>query len=179
MGSLMRSNDKRRLIYKHILEYPGVSFQLLKGLFIMTEGNLRYHLNVLETEKKVRSKLMKRGRCYYPFDMTEMIKFKGVDPSNLSRNQARIITLLRDQGPLTRKEILTSINIERKELTGEIRKLKMNGLVLQEIQNGVKRYLFVTDEVLKRRIFRLLMVKLATRQIDEETFLALEEELLT
>lgn len=91
----MRTDDTRDLIYRHILEYPGVSFQLLKGIFRMSEGNLRYHLNVLESREKVRSKMVKKNRCYYPYDMREMFRFRGVDHSSLSRNQSRILTLLR------------------------------------------------------------------------------------
>ena len=177
MGWLMRTNEIRNMLHKHILDYPGVSFQLLKGVFNMSEGNLRYHLNMLEKEEKVRSKIVERERCFFPYDLRDMLGSKGIDPDSLSREESRILRLLRSRKLLSFKELVEGTGLSRKEVSSALRSLKRNSLIVSNSVGDMKIYQLATRKVLAKRMERILLIKLARGEIDEDTFLMLEKEL--
>ena len=63
----------RKMIYNLIVARPGATYNFIKRTFDLTDGTLRYHLNYLERNDKLRSKLEQRNKCYYP---VERIGFK-------------------------------------------------------------------------------------------------------
>ena len=65
-GDVALDNKLRKIIYNHILAYPGESYNRLKNIFELTDGALRYHLGYLEKNRKISSDLAKGTRCYYP-----------------------------------------------------------------------------------------------------------------
>ena len=66
MGGYALEHNTRKMIINHILAYPGVSFGTIKKVLNIPPGTLRYHLNYLESKKKIKSSLTGNNRCYYP-----------------------------------------------------------------------------------------------------------------
>ena len=79
-GDKVLENKIRRMIYNLIVNYPGVPFNKLIDIFELTESNLRYHLNYLEKNDKIKSGLEGGMRYYYPNPST--VKLIG-KPQNI------------------------------------------------------------------------------------------------
>lgn len=169
--------ETRQILLRHIIEHPGISFNLLMSVFKMSEGNLRYHLNVLERERSVRSKLMKGKRCYFPYDTRTLLQMKRRGTGELPRNEKRVLNMLEKEGASNWKDLIQSTGLSRSELTNVLRNLKRKGLVISSTVGGKRSYRILTRDLLLKRIERLLIIKLVKGEIDEETYLMIEEEL--
>ncbi|MGA1820247.1 MAG: hypothetical protein ACMUHU_04475 [Thermoplasmatota archaeon] len=174
----MSGMETRKILLRHIIEHPGISFNLLMSVFKMSEGNLRYHLNVLEKERAVRSSLMKGKRCYFPYDSRTLVQMKGRGDGELSKSEKRVLNLLETEGVSNWKGLILRTGLSRSELTNALRSLKSKGLIISSIADGKRSYRILTRDLLVKRIERLLMVKLVKGEIDEETYLLLEKEIM-
>jgi predicted transcriptional regulator len=108
-------NKKRRMIYNHILAYPGVSFGIMKKIFDIAESTLRYHLKYLEGADEIKSHLEGKIRCYYPiqniifYSRTES-EFETV---RLNPTQQRILENIQRNPGITQKGLLLETGLKR------------------------------------------------------------------
>ena len=78
-GDKVLGNKIRRMIYKLIVNYPGVPFNKLMDIFELTDSNLRYHLNYLEKNGKISSGVDDGVKHYYPHPSTVRTLEKSQD----------------------------------------------------------------------------------------------------
>lgn len=174
----MSGTATRKMILAHIMEHPGISFNILMSVFRMSEGNLRYHLNMLEKERSVRSKLIKGKKCYFPYDARMLLLIQGGRPRDLNSDEKIVLRLLDHRGTATWNDLLLGTGLSRSRLTNSIRNLKKKEIILTNVRDGQRSYQILTRELLRKRIYRLLLVKLARGEIDEETYLLMEREMI-
>ena len=67
-GDIVFDHEFRKMIYTHILTYPGVSYITIKNIFNLPDDTLRYHLKYLEKADRILADKENGKRCYYPLN---------------------------------------------------------------------------------------------------------------
>ncbi|MBN1390579.1 MAG: winged helix DNA-binding protein [Candidatus Thermoplasmatota archaeon] len=167
MEDRILQNDIRRSIYKHIMKYPGVQFTVLKDIFGIPEGTLRYHIRYLERKKKVRSDMHEGRRCYYTVDPDRT-------PLNatmkLSPVQERILNTVRKRRGITQKSLCEETSTNRFTLMYNLKKLVSYGLLRRYSKGREVHYQYISRRELDRQVLRRATIDLLNGRIDEDTF---------
>lgn len=164
-------NETRRSIHKHIMNYPGVRFTVLKDIFGIPEGTLRYHLRYLERRKQIRSTMEDGRRCYYSVDMGRKDDVAGsYGRPKLSSTQEKIFKEIRKKPGISQKELCSATGLNRFTMMYNVKKLISLGIV-RRYQTGKRvHYEYISSSMLNREILRRAAVDLLNGKIDEDTF---------
>jgi predicted transcriptional regulator len=164
-------NETRRSIYKHILNYPGVHFIVLKDIFGIPEGTLRYHLRYLEKKNRIISRIENGRRCFYASEARPSSKhnIRG-EGGRLSEVQNRILKAVRKREGITQKELCSLTKLNRFTLMYNINKLISSGIVRSYKRGREIHYEYISDSRLKNEILRRAAIDLLNGRIDEEAF---------
>jgi predicted transcriptional regulator len=172
-------NKKRRMIYNHILAYPGVSFGIMKKIFDIAESTLRYHLKYLEGADEIKSHLEGKIRCYYPiqniifYSRTES-EFETV---RLNPTQQRILENIQRNPGITQKGLLLETGLKRLTAAYNLSKLIEVGVVRKEPNGRNICYFYISNIELRKKILKKLIVRFVNHELDEQTFIVLKRKL--
>jgi predicted transcriptional regulator len=173
-------NEIRRMIFNHIMTYPGVTFNILKNIFGLTDGGLRYHLDYLEKCDKISTGVDKGIRCYYPNQNSVNVPKSSsevLEPYKLTPQQEHILDVIKLNPGLNQKELVIRTRMNRFQVSKNLKKL-MNLNVVRPYKNSRNTcYEYIPDEELKFKIIKRLVMKLLRDEIDEVSFLKLVKEL--
>ena len=167
------------MIYNHISTYPGVSFSIIKNVFNLTDGTLRYHLNYLEGKNEITSKIEGRNKCYYPVEnyVFNTKSDSDLEIYKLNSTQERLLNIIQREPWITQKDIILKTGLKSFTVKYNLKKL-INFGVIQKKENGRNTlYRYISDIELKQEILKRLVLKLLDHEIDEHTFLKLKRKL--
>ncbi|WP_455392863.1 winged helix-turn-helix transcriptional regulator [[Eubacterium] cellulosolvens] len=173
-------NQIRKMIYTHIVEYPGVSFSTLKRFHDLNEGTLRYHLNYLERAEKITSKLEAGKLHYYPFGKSSIDSNSTKSDSKtheLTPHQELILNAIKQNPGINQTELIAKTSLKRHILTYNISQLIDLGIVKKNNHVRHVSYEYMPDELLQYEMLKMLTIKLLNNEIDEQTFLKLRSKL--
>jgi predicted transcriptional regulator len=179
-GDEVLENKIRRMIFNLIVEYPGVSFNVIKNIFELTESGIRYHLNYLEKNNKISSSMERGIKCYqpHPASVSIPISTKEVFGSHkLPPHQELILTTIMRYPGINQKDLIKRTGINRFKINRDIRSLKSLNLIKNTRQHNITCYEYIPDVELKFKILKGFMVKYLNSEIDEETFFRLIKRL--
>lgn len=179
-GEMALDNKLRNMIYNHITTYPGVSFSILKNIFGITEGALRYHLDYLERCDKISSGLQKGVRCYYPHQHMINVPKRSTEDLELHKltsQQELVLTTIKHYPGITQKDLVSRTRLNRFQVSRGLGKLQSLNLVKSTQVGRNVCYEYVPDDELKFKIIKKLVIKLLRDEIDEQTFLRLKRRL--
>ena len=179
-GEHVLEHETRKMIYNHIQQYPGVSFNTLKNVFNLTDGTLRYHLMFLERAEKIRFGLEKGRRIYYPHQSLNNLSSIDIDDSTslkLTQIQQRLLTAIKQYPGITQKELIKKTGMSRFTIMNNLKKLIGLELVKKKPNGNNVYYEFITNEQLKYQILKRLVIKLLKKEITEKRFLELKRKL--
>jgi predicted transcriptional regulator len=168
-GNRGETNPTREELDRYICQNPGASFSLIKTAFRINSGTLRYHLDYLERENRIRSILEKGNKRYFP-DFLARFTRNGLGDREMSGNQRRVRNLIAENPGITRKKILTSLDISREELTESISALREKRLITVEEEGGTTTYMVMTGKKLAAEVIAILVEKVLDSEMDMETF---------
>jgi len=173
-------NQIRKMIYTHIVEYPGVSFSKLKRFYDLNDGTLRYHLNYLERDEKITSKIKSGKLHYYPYGKSVIDSNsanKNSKSHELTSHQEIILNAIKQKPGINQTELIAKTSLKRHILTYNISLLIDLGMVKRN--NHVRNvcYEYIPDELLQYEMLKMLTVKFLNNEIDEQTFLRLKNKL--
>ncbi len=123
----------RGQIYRFIEEVPGVSFGEARKKLVLGSGTMVYHLSVLQREGYIRSSVRGRQKLFWV-----KTDFPGISNASLSGLQKEIISLLEQEGELSRPELIEKTGVPRSTLHDNVNSLRKRGLVHEEERNGKK-----------------------------------------
>jgi predicted transcriptional regulator len=179
-GEEALEHETRRMIYNHIISHPGVSYKVLKTVFSLTDGTLRYHLDYLERAEKISFGLEAGKRLYYPFhsEVTVASQLPGTaKPYKLTQLQERILNTIKQHPGITQKELMTSMGLKRFTIVNNVKKL-LNLEIIRKTPNGKNVYYeYITNEQFRYELLKGLVIKLLKKEIDENTFINLKRKL--
>ena len=135
-------HETRKLIYNHIITFPGVAFTTLKNTYNLSGGTLRYHLVYLEKAEQILSDIENGRRCYYPlrneFMVTERFK-NNPRTYNFTEIQLRIIKTIKNWPGISQGELIKKTDLSRFTISYNIRKFIDMGLI-KKLNNGKNVY---------------------------------------
>jgi len=173
-------HETRRMIFDHIQAYPGVSYSVLKRVFRLTDGTLRYHLYYLERAEKIKFSLEKGKRFYYPQYngiSCSAVSPETLKPFDLTPIQVRILTAIKQAPGISQKELINKTGLKRYTIVNNLKKLLKLDIVRKTPNGRNVFYEYITNEQLRYEILRGLVIKLLKKEIDEDTFLELKRKL--
>jgi predicted transcriptional regulator len=179
IGDEVLDNKVRRLIFNHIAEYPGVSFNKLKTIFELSDSSLRYHLHYLEKNGQISSSPENGVRCYFPHPTSVSIP-KPQEPLasyQLTPNQKHILNMIIRYPGINQKELVKRTGLNRFKISRSISSLKDMDLIKNNRYQNNVCYEYNPDVEMKYKIMKGLMVKFLKGEIDEGTFLKLKKRL--
>ena len=179
-GDAILENKLRRMLYNHIISYPGVSFNTLKNIYELTESGLRYHLNYLEKNNKISSSLERGIKCYFPHPASVTIPKNSkstFESHKLPAHQELILTTIMRYPGISQKELISKTGINRFKINREIRTLKSLNLVKNTKRQNTICYEYVPDVEMKFKIIKGFIIRYLKAEIDEETLLRLIKRL--
>ena len=177
---IVLENDIRRMLYNHIITYPGVKFSVLKNIFGLTDSALRYHLDFLEKYEKITSGVDTGTRCYYPHEKNVSLPRISSDDNEvhkLTQQQEQILEMIKTYPGIKQKDLVSRTRINRFQVSKHIKQLLNLNLVNQYRSGKSICYEYVPDEELKFKMIKRLVIKLLKNEIDEETFLRLVKKM--
>ena len=164
-------HQTRELLLESIKERPGISFSRLMRALNLNEGTLRYHLRYLERKDLISSKKEGAKRVYF----SSLSSSAGVYKADLTRDQTRVLNVIRRNPGIGQKGILGYTELSRKGLKNIIQRLKKDHLIW-ELENGNGLgYEVITRKRLKEEMLIELAEKFLKDEIDQTTFLDLKE----
>ncbi len=173
-------NQIRKMIYTHIVEYPGVSFSKLKRFYDLNDGTLRYHLNYLERAEKITSKLEAGKLHYYPYARSVIdSNSTKINPKSheLTPHQELILNVIKQNPGINQTELITKTSLKRHILTYSISQLIDLGMVKKNNHERHVCYEYIPDELLQYEMLKMLTIRFLNNEIDEQTFLRLKSKL--
>ncbi len=182
-GDEVLEHETRKIIFNHILEYPGVSFKTLKKVLNLTNGTLRYHLNYLERAERICFNLEKGVRIYFPFNTINI--FSEPDVGGVGKHRAIVLTnrqeqllgIIKKYPGITQKDLVLRSKMNRFTLMNNLKVLIGLELIKKTPNGNNVYYEFITNEQLKYEILKRLVIKLLKKELSEERFLELKRKL--
>lgn len=180
-GDVVFDHKTRKMIYSHILNYPGVSYITLKNIFHLSASTLRYHLEYLAKADRILMDLEDGKRCYYPLK-DELLDSKlyenGSRSFKFSSIQKRIITMIRRHPGITQKKLIKKTGLSRFTVSYNMKKFVDMGMVKKSNSSKFVRYEYMTDDQLRHEVLLRLTIKLLNKEITEKEFLKLKDKLV-
>ncbi len=139
----MEEISTRRRIYEEIVMNPGLHFRELQKRLGMPTGMLEYHIQVLEREGLIVSKMDgKYKRLFANTSMTrEERRVMGALRNEVAR---RIVIFLIENGRSRHGDIANAVGVSASTLSYHLGKLMKGGIIGKEVQ-GRETYYFVVD----------------------------------
>lgn len=128
-GPALLDHFRRGQVYEYIRRKPGCSFSDMKEDLKIMNGNLAYHLAILEKGGLVRSQKDGRIRRHYADDFEPGMIFDTF----FSRTQGQILHYLKVNGPTPLSNISASLGMSRQRVHYNLKRLARGGVV--ESQN--------------------------------------------
>jgi predicted transcriptional regulator len=173
---LVLKNETRRMIYNHILEHPGVSFVVLKKVFGLPDGTLRYHIDYLKRAEKINISKENGKRIYYPCRLSypqNSTSENGFEKYNLNSVQESILDVLKLHSRLNQKELSRRTKLNRFKVRNNINKLMELGIVRKITNQNTVYYEYISEGQMQFEIAKALAIKLLNGEIDNKTFMEL------
>ncbi|MGA1866826.1 MAG: helix-turn-helix domain-containing protein [Thermoplasmatota archaeon] len=172
-GSL--GHPTRKVLYRFITENPGTSFQFILNVMKIPEGTLRYHLEQLQRSRRIVSEKKGRNLVYYStFHRDHPECHADLD---LNVSQKLLLDLIRDSPGATRKELLARSRLGRRELNYSLRRLGDLKLIWKVDTEDGQGYEVISKDRFKDEMFRILVDRLLSGEMDLERFRLLKDRL--
>lgn len=173
-------HEIRRMIYNHIDAHPGVAFNVLKKVFGLKDGTLRYHLDYLKKSGIIRFGFEKGKRHYYPNRRETLIlsiKDDKIYTNKLTFLQEQILEVIKEDPGINQKELVKILGLNRFTVKNNLNRLLDLCIIRRIPDKRNVRYEFISNDQLKFEMLMSLVTKFLKKEIDEKTFLELKKKL--
>lgn len=161
-------NRNRRLILEQIQDNPGSTFQGLMNDLVMSQGTLRYHLDILKKEERIIEKKIKNQRVYLARNECSKINKNFENTSKSNKEQKIVMELIHEYPGITRKELLERSRLSRRDLTLSLYELRKKGHISKVRESKREGFRIITRKKLHDEMMLLLIEKFVKEEIDEE-----------
>ncbi len=129
-GAKVLDQFTRGQVYGVIRTYPGINYSRIKRVLLIGNGNLSYHLSVLEKEGFVRSETEGIHKLFYPTKLPARLQeLEGRFPSGdgegilMSDLQDRMLSLIQARPGLTQAELVSILKVPKQTVSYNIKHL--------------------------------------------------------
>ncbi len=135
----------RKRIYEEILMNPGLHFRELQKRLNMPLGMLEYHLQVLEREGLIVSKMDGKYKRFFA-DRSMTREERRVMGSLRNEIARKIVIFLIENGKARHREIASKLNIRASTLSYHLSKLVKAGILAREIEGRENYYMVINPD---------------------------------
>lgn len=170
MNETITGSKTRKILYEYIRDNPGTTFQVLKNIFRLSEGGLRYHLQYLERRNKILTKKNGKESGYFPCCGRRL---RLAFDAKLSPDQERILEIIMDHPGIPLKELKERSGMVSQSFIYTMRKLKQSKIIWKTKTDKGIGYEVVTRERLVDEMFLSLMKKFTNGEISRDEMMDL------
>jgi predicted transcriptional regulator len=169
------SEGPRETLARLIEENPGISFLRITDRSGMNRGTLRYHLDILEKEGRVRVVHKGKKKLYYASG--KGMKGPLGEEDDLTRGQRRILNLIKENPGVSKHQLISITGQNREEVRYALRKLTSRSEVWKVTDGHDPTYEYITRNKLAKEMLALILEKFLNDEMDRETFLLLKKRI--
>lgn len=172
-------HETRRSIYLHISMYPGVRFVVLKKIFGLKDGTLRYHLNYLEKKNMIETRLEEGQKCYFRKEVG-FLEDNNIPPTEVQsdrKKEVMILNVIKRHPGITQKELCKRSNLNRFTVIYNLRKLIDRGRIRVKREGRYVEYSYVSKVEMIKEIKRRAAIDLLKGRIDEDRYIEIMNSL--
>jgi len=133
-------HETRTAIYNHIIAHPGIRLGTLTRDLEVNRGTLRYHLGKLQEFGMIATAAVEGQMGYFE----NRRKYSALEAKVLihlrNQNTRELLAILLESPGASRGEVATRLGIAGPSVSWHMRRLKADGIVLQEKIGGDVRY---------------------------------------
>jgi predicted transcriptional regulator len=166
------SHSTRKRLYEYILGHPGISYQMIREVFRINDGTLRYHLDRLVRADLVLQRKKKNNRCYVSLDGA-----KSPGLSDFDMKSSRVLDLIKSEPGIGRVDLMRRSGLSRKDLTSVLARLKSNRIIWKTGKGRSGGYEYISEDKLYREMIRILTERYVRDEIDLDRFMELKEDI--
>jgi hypothetical protein len=145
-GAAVLDNETRGMIRGYVLVNPGDCYTDIRRNLQLGNGELAYHLSVLEREGVIQSVTKGAKRAYYPADMPV-----PEDGGGLHEIQQRLLKHIADVPGMNVRDLAGVLGVSTQLALYHLRKIREVGYVRLERQ-GTKLHVYATTEDERERL---------------------------
>lgn len=134
-------NYTRGQIHGYILANPGEHYNSIKGALDLNNGTLAYHLNRLEAENIIKSRLDGLFKRFYPASM----KMPETNGHALTEVQRSIIAKIKETPGISQRDIASLMKLSNATINYHLERLLKKGAVRRE-RAGMRNRCYLTQE---------------------------------
>ncbi|MFQ5909772.1 MAG: winged helix-turn-helix transcriptional regulator [Thermoplasmata archaeon] len=142
-------NPKRRSVFVHLLKHPSSHLRQLSRALGIPVQTLKWHLAELEEAGILASVPVGNRRCYFVPARIEREDIPVLSSLSEEVNR-RILSLLMKRGPLSQKDIFSSLGTYRQAVQPRLKALETAG-VIRSSKRGRERTYEITDGLMELR----------------------------
>ncbi|WP_230740114.1 winged helix-turn-helix transcriptional regulator [Methanooceanicella nereidis] len=139
-------NRNRDIIYKFILENPGSTMADISDKTKINLGTVRYHLQKLESERKIAVSKIGKFTRFYKNSSTYTESEKIILSCIRNEKDVRIIKAIIDYPGMSNKELSDKLGLNKSIVFMHMRKLLNNDIIRMEQEGRNKKY-YVNPEI--------------------------------
>jgi len=150
------------------MQHPGATISVLVKIFQIPSGTIKYHLDVLEKDGKIRHKLLKNRKRYYGIG----------EGARLSEEQRALLNIIRRRPGITQKEIIERTRHKRHTIRYNLKRLdEMDIIHVHRMGKNNLYYPMSTSEFRYNREHLDLISSYLLKEIDLDKYIDLKKEL--
>lgn len=134
-------NYTRGQIHGYILANPGEHYNSIKGALELNNGTLAYHLNRLESEQVIKSRIDGLYRRYYPATM----KMPEPNGHALTEVQRSIMSKIKETPGISQRDIASLMKLSNATVNYHMERLLKKGTIRRE-RAGMRNRCFLTPD---------------------------------
>ncbi len=119
--------EKRKRIYEHITENPGIHFRGIQKELGLEVGTLSHHMNILEKEQLIVSEQDRNNRRFWVAGVN-----RDLEQVRLSRIQENILKEIQAEPGITQVQISKRLGVSRKVVFYHVKFLASSEMVSEE-----------------------------------------------
>ena len=168
-------NGQRERIEGFLDENPGATLATIQKELGMNQGTLRYHLEYLESEGRVKALSKGNRKVYFTYGSSGP---GAVDPfADLSREQRRLLTLIMENPGISRRQLISATGQSRYDVSIGLRRLMERREIWKVTDGGDPSFEYITKRKLALEMMAVILDRFLDDQMDRETFLLLKKRL--
>ena len=170
-----KDHRTRSLLYDYINKNPGSTFKMLKSVFKIPDGTLRYHLRYLLKRNRIVQEKEGREKCYYSYLKK---RFPFCDPDlKLNKEQERLLQLISLEPMIPYKDLKRRSGQKPSSFKYNIQQLKKKKLIWRIRRGNRIGYDLITEKRLADEMFLIIVDKYLDGEVDKETMMLILDKL--
>ncbi len=140
-------NQNRYLLYNQILNQPGIHFSSLVKNLHMSNGQIQWHIRILENNRLIIRKKQGQYLLFFPYSK-KRFNLNDVELKYIIKNdtQREILNEIQDNPGFNQKDLKQKLNLSQSKVSYHLHKLIVLNFIDFKISGKSKKYYIKNNE---------------------------------